>query len=134
MIPKKCAKTCSGIFLCHIGNDGAITGFSRTGKWFACQHWDYSLDIMCFAKGMSSGYVPVGGAATTTKIAEKVESGPFMELVSFPTWGGNPVSSAGALTNIAIIERENLVDNSAICYSRRYQRDWVISWNRVSSR
>lgn len=94
-------------------NDEVITGFGRTGKWFACQHWDYAPDIICFAKGMSSGYIPAGGAATTAKIAEKVESGPFMGLVSFPTWGGNPVSSAGVLANIAIIERENLVDNSA---------------------
>ena len=94
-------------------NDEVITGFGRTGKWFACQHWDYSPDIICFAKGMSSGYIPAAGAITTAKIAEKVESGPFMGLVSFPTWGGNPVSSAGALANIAVIERENLVDNSA---------------------
>jgi len=94
-------------------NDEVITGFGRTGKWFACQHWDYSPDIICFAKGMSSGYIPAGGAATTAKIAEKIESGPYERLVSFPTWGGNPVSSAGVLANIAIIERENLVDNSA---------------------
>jgi len=94
-------------------NDEVITGFGRTGKWFGCQHWDYSPDIICFAKGMSSGYIPAGGAATTTKIAEKIESGPYERLLSFPTWGGNPVSSAGVLANIAIIERENLVDNSA---------------------
>jgi adenosylmethionine-8-amino-7-oxononanoate aminotransferase len=94
-------------------NDEVITGFGRTGKWFACQHWDYSPDIICFAKGMSSGYIPAGGAATTAKIAEKIESGPYERLLSFPTWGGNPVSSAGVLANIAIIERENLVDNSA---------------------
>ena len=94
-------------------NDEVITGFGRTGKWFGCQNWSYSPDIISFAKGMSSGYIPAGGAATTAEIADKVESGPFMGLVSFPTWGGNPVSSAGVLANIAIIERENLVENSA---------------------
>jgi len=94
-------------------NDEVITGFGRTGKWFGCEHWDYLPDIIDFAKGVTSGYIPLGGAITTAKIAEKVESGPIMGLVNIPTWGGNAVSSAGALANIAIIEREKLVENSA---------------------
>ncbi len=94
-------------------NDEVITGFGRTGKWFGCQHWDYLPDVIAFAKGITSGYIPCGGAITTPAIAAKVESGPNIGLVNFPTWGGNPDSAAGALANIAIIERENLVGNSA---------------------
>ena len=92
-------------------DDEVITGFGRTGKWFGCMHYDYVPDILDFAKGITSGYIPCGGAITSPKIAKKFEgSVPF---TNFPTWGGNPVSSAGALANIAIIERENLVENSA---------------------
>lgn len=92
-------------------DDEVITGFGRTGKWFGCMHYDYFPDIIDFAKGVTSGYIPLGGAITTPKIASKFEgSVPFS---NFPSWGGNPVSAAAALANIAIIERENLVENSA---------------------
>jgi len=92
-------------------DDEVITGFGRTGKWFGYMHYDYVPDILTFAKGVTSGYIPLGGAITTPKIASKFEgSVPFS---SFPTWGGNPVSASGALANIAIIEREKLVENSA---------------------
>ena len=92
-------------------DDEVITGFGRTGKWFGCMHYDYVPDILTFAKGITSGYIPLGGAITTPKIASKFEGN--VPLSSFPTWGGNPVSAAGALANINIINRENLVENSA---------------------
>ncbi len=91
-------------------DDEVITGFGRTGKWFGCMHYDYVPDILTFAKGITSGYIPLGGAITTPKIASKFEGSVFFS--SFPTWGGNPVSAAGALANIDIMERENLVENS----------------------
>ncbi|MDD5510348.1 MAG: aspartate aminotransferase family protein [Dehalococcoidales bacterium] len=94
-------------------NDCVLTGFGRTGKWFACEHWDYVPDVICFAKGITSGYTPAGGAITTSEIAEKVESGPHIGLVNINTWGGNAPSAAGALANIAILEREQLIENSA---------------------
>ena len=92
-------------------DDEVITGFGRTGKWFGYMHYNYVPDILSFAKGITSGYIPLGGAMTTREIAGKFEGNvPFS---SFPTWGGNPVSAAGALANIAIMEREKLVENSA---------------------
>jgi len=91
-------------------DDEVITGFGRTGKWFGCMHYDYVPDILTFAKGITSGYIPLGGAITTPKIASKFEGSVFFS--SFPTWGGNPVSAVGALANIDIMERENLVENS----------------------
>ena len=94
-------------------NDEVVVGFGRTGKWFCCEHFDYVPDIICFAKGVTSGYIPCGGAITTPAIAAKIESGTSIGLVNFPTWGGHPASMAGALANLAIIEREGLVENSA---------------------
>lgn len=92
-------------------DDEVITGFGRTGKWFGCMHYDYAPDILTFAKAVTSGYIPLGGAIATSKVAGKFKGSiPFTNI---PTWGGNPVSAAGALANIAIMERENLVENSA---------------------
>jgi adenosylmethionine-8-amino-7-oxononanoate aminotransferase len=92
-------------------SDEVITGFGRTGKWFGSMHWDYQPDIMDFAKAITSGYIPMGGAIVTPEIASKFDGG--VTFGSLPTWGGNPASSAGALANLAIMERENLVENSA---------------------
>ena len=94
-------------------NDEVIVGFGRTGKWFCCEHWDYLPDIINFAKGMTSGYIPCAGAITTPKVAKVIESSGDIGLLHFPTWGGSPNACAGALANITIIERENLVENSA---------------------
>ena len=91
-------------------NDEVITGFGRTGKWFGSMHYNSQPDIMTFAKGVTSGYIPMGGAITTPEIASKFDESPFLGL---STWGGNPASCAGALANIAIMERENLVENAA---------------------
>jgi adenosylmethionine-8-amino-7-oxononanoate aminotransferase len=92
-------------------SDEVITGFGRTGKWFGCMHYDFQPDIIDFAKGVTSGYIPMGGAITTPKIASMFDGN--STLMNMATWGGNPVSSAGALANIAIMEQENLVENSA---------------------
>lgn len=94
-------------------NDEVVVGFGRTGKWFCCEHWDYVPDIICFAKGITSGYIPMGGAITSSRVAAKIESGPDVGFMNLPTWGGNPNSARGALANLAIIEREKLVENSA---------------------
>lgn len=91
-------------------NDEVITGFGRTGKWFGCMHWDYQPDIFTFAKGVTSGYIPLSGVIATPEVGSKIDESPFMGL---STWGGHPAAAAGALANIAILERENLVENAA---------------------
>ena len=74
-------------------------------------HWDYQPDIIDFAKAVTSGYIPMGGAIATPEIASKFEGDvPFGNI---HTWGGNPAAAAGALAYIAIMEREILVENSA---------------------
>lgn len=86
--------------------DEVQTGFGRTGKIFASNHWAIKPDVMTIAKGMGGG-MPIGGSVVTKLIAHSVESGDF-----FSTYGGNPVCSAVALESINIIEEDNLVQNS----------------------
>jgi adenosylmethionine-8-amino-7-oxononanoate aminotransferase len=88
--------------------DEVICGFGRTGKWFGIQHFDIEPDIITMAKGISSGYVPLGGVGATDKVKEPIDT--FQHL---HTYGNHPVACAAALKNIEIIKEENLVRNSA---------------------
>ena len=87
--------------------DEVICGFGRTGKWFGLQNFDVKPDIMTMAKGISSGYVPLGGVGCTDKVWEPINA--FQHL---HTYGNHPVSCAAALKNLEIIENEKLVQNS----------------------
>ena len=101
--------------------DEVITGFGRTGKWFAYQHEGVAPDIMCVAKGLSSGYQPIGATLVREEIFQAFLSGPGKpgspqtgrELMQVNTWGGHAAACAGALANLDIMEREGLVDRSA---------------------
>ena len=93
--------------------DEVITGFGRTGRMFACEHWNVTPDIMTVAKGITSGYIPMGAAITRKKISDTFvgsEDAAFRHVITF---GGHPVASAAALRNIQIMEEEGLVQNSA---------------------
>jgi adenosylmethionine-8-amino-7-oxononanoate aminotransferase len=87
--------------------DEVICGFGRTGKWFGIDHFEIQPDIMTMAKGISSGYVPLGAAGCTDEVMEPVEV--FQHL---HTYGNHPVSCAAALKNIEILKKENLIENS----------------------
>ena len=102
--------------------DEVITGFGRTGKMFAMEHWGVKPDITTVAKGLTSGYVPIGAAITSGKIADAfIGEGDttFQHLITF---GGNPVSSAAALANLDIMENENMVAHSADMGDYLYER------------
>jgi adenosylmethionine-8-amino-7-oxononanoate aminotransferase len=88
--------------------DEVVCGFGRTGRWFGVNHWDVVPDIMALAKGLTSGYAPMAAAVVRRGIADALPV--FLDV---HTYGGHPVSAAAALTNLAIIEREGLVENSA---------------------
>ena len=88
--------------------DEVVCGFGRTGRWFGVDHFGVVPDIMVVAKGLTSGYAPMSAAIARRDIAEKLPI--FFDIHTF---GGHPVSAAAALANIAIIEREGLVENSA---------------------
>ena len=93
--------------------DEVITGFGRTGKMFGMEHWDVVPDIMTMAKGLSSSYLPVGGAIAKREIADAFagEDNIFRQALTF---GGHPATAAAALKNIEIIEDEQLVRNAAV--------------------
>jgi len=89
-------------------SDEVVCGFGRTGRWFGIDHAAVVPDIIVVAKGLTSGYAPMAAAIARREIAEKLPV--FFDL---HTYGGHPVSAAAALTNIEIIEREDLVGNAA---------------------
>ena len=93
--------------------DEIQTGFGKTGKWFFCEHDDVMPDIMTIGKGFTGGYIPLAAAVTIPKIADAFRKKPGSELRSGSTYGGHTVACAATLANIAIIERENLVDHAA---------------------
>jgi adenosylmethionine-8-amino-7-oxononanoate aminotransferase len=92
--------------------DEYITGFGRMGKFFASEHWDIRPDIVMFAKGLASGYMPMACVGITEEIYEGMTKwdAPFAHVF---TYGGHPVSCAVALKNIEILIRENLIEKAA---------------------
>lgn len=95
--------------------DEVITGFGRTGLLFGCQHWDVIPDIMTVAKGLTSGYLPLGAAITRQRIFDaflgEPEEGVHFSQVS--TFGGHPVACAAASANLEILLRERLWESAA---------------------
>ena len=88
--------------------DEVITGFGRLGAWFASGLWDLSPDIMCLAKGLTSGYIPLGATMVSDEIADTLIHGGY--LAHGFTYSGHPVSCAAALASIAVIEKDQLVE------------------------
>ncbi len=93
--------------------DEVITGFGRTGKMFACEHWGVTPDMMTVAKGITSGYIPMGGTITRKEIADAFIGSQRASFRHVITFGGHPVAAAAALRNIQIMEDEGMVENSA---------------------
>jgi len=94
--------------------DEVITGFGRTGEWFALPRWGIQPDIMSFAKGITSGYLPLGGIQISDEIREAIVSASIGERwLHAYTYSGHPTCCAVALKNLEILERENLVENAA---------------------
>jgi adenosylmethionine-8-amino-7-oxononanoate aminotransferase len=92
--------------------DEVQTGFGKTGKWFACEHWNVVPDIMTIGKGFTGGYIPLGATITTPRVAE-VFSKPGHELRSGSTYGGHTIACAATLANIGIIQDNKLVEQAA---------------------
>ncbi len=92
--------------------DEVINGFGRTGKMFAVMHWDVQPDLLSLAKGITSGYVPLGAVGITEKIYQGLAV-PDTTFAHGFTYAGHPVACATALANLAIIENEGLVENAA---------------------
>ncbi len=91
--------------------DEVICGFGRTGSMFGMQSYGQVSDIVSFAKGITSGYIPLGGVGMSDEIAETLKGADRMFMHGF-TYSGHPVACAVALPNIRIIEEENLPANA----------------------
>ncbi|HXD75542.1 MAG TPA: aspartate aminotransferase family protein [Vicinamibacterales bacterium] len=93
--------------------DEIITGFCRTGRWLGLSHWNVTADIVSFAKGVTSGYLPLGGIMVTREIKDAMDSvGAAERWMHAYTYSGHPACCAVALKNIEILEREGLAENS----------------------
>jgi putrescine---pyruvate transaminase len=91
--------------------DEVITGFGRTGKWFALDHWKVEPDIISFAKAITSAYIPLGGIGISDRIYKALaEVPPERRWMHAYTYSAHPTACAVALVNIDIIEREGLVE------------------------
>jgi adenosylmethionine-8-amino-7-oxononanoate aminotransferase len=89
--------------------DGVICAFGRLGTWFAAERFDVRPDLLTFAKGVTSGYLPLGGVVVNAKVAA-----PFWDEGAWfrhgPTYAGHPTCCAAAMANLDIIERDGLLD------------------------
>jgi putrescine aminotransferase len=89
--------------------DEVITGFGRTGRWFAMEHWNVQADLMIFAKGVTSGYLPLSGVMLTRSVHDALKSAKGTFMHGF-TYSGHPTACAVGLRNLQIIEDEGLVE------------------------
>lgn len=90
--------------------DEVMSGFGRTGKWFAVDHWDVVPDLMTMAKGLTSAYAPLGAVAMKGMIAEFFEERVYQSGL---TYNSHPISLAAAIANIQVMQQDNIVENAA---------------------
>lgn len=94
--------------------DEVITGFGRTGRWFACDRWDIEPDIITMAKGITSGYLPLGAVAFGPHLAEPFFLGEDAPIFRHGlTYSGHATACAVAMANLDVLEEEHLVDQVA---------------------
>ena len=104
-------------------SDEVICGFGRTGNWFGCQTFDTEPDLMTTAKGLSSGYIPIGAVMVSKKIADVFRI-PGNEFNHGYTYSGHPVACAAAIANLKIIRKENLVQRVSDDIGPYLQKRW----------
>jgi len=89
--------------------DEIVTGFGRTGRWFACNHWDVSPDILVLAKGLSAGIMPLGATVVRQEIAAALED---LYLDAGLTYQSHPVSCAAAIAAIETLRDDGLIEHA----------------------
>src|SRR4029077_6214394 len=99
--------------------DEVVTGYGRTGYWFAAQRFGLDPDVIVTAKALASGYVPMGGVFVPERVVEMLRGTAFRHGF---TYNGHPVGAAVGLANLDIIEREQLVDRAAEIGARMFER------------
>ena len=89
--------------------DEVMAGFGRCGEWFAVDHWDVTPDLIAFAKGVNSGYVPLGGVVISDAIADTFATRPYPGGL---TYSGHPLACAAAVASINIFKDEGIVEHA----------------------
>jgi taurine--2-oxoglutarate transaminase len=89
--------------------DEVMSGFARCGEWFAVDRWDVAPDLITFAKGVNSGYVPLGGVIISERIAATFDQRPFPGGL---TYSGHPLACASAVASINIFKEEGIVEHA----------------------
>jgi taurine--2-oxoglutarate transaminase len=89
--------------------DEVMSGFGRCGEWFAIDNWKVAPDLICFAKGVNSGYLPLGGVVISDRIADTFRERQFPGGL---TYSGHPLACASAVASINIFEEEGIIDNA----------------------
>lgn len=89
--------------------DEVMAGFGRCGEWFAVDHWGVTPDLICFAKGVNSGYLPLGGVIIARHIADTFAERPYPGGL---TYSGHPLACASAVASINIFEEEGIIDHA----------------------
>jgi len=90
--------------------DEVMCGWGRTGRWFAVDHWNVKPDMITFAKGVTCGYVPLGGVIVNEKVARYFDDHPLMCGL---TYSGHPVGCAAAIATIDVYKEEGLIEKAA---------------------
>jgi taurine--2-oxoglutarate transaminase len=90
--------------------DEVMAGFGRTGRWFACDHWDVVPDVLTVAKGINSGYVPLGAMIARGEIVDRIRDQFFPGGL---TYAGHPLACASAIASIEAFREEGVVENAA---------------------
>jgi len=98
--------------------DEVITGFGRTGRWFACDHESVVPDLMSVAKGITSGYIPLSASVARRHLADAFADDATQENVHPNTYAAHPVACAAALANLRLMEQDHLVENAATMGAR----------------
>ena len=93
--------------------DEIQTGIGRTGKFWAVEHWGVEPDMICMAKALSGGFIPVGGVAMTSRVMEAVFNRMDRAVVHGSTFSKNNMAMAAGLASLKVIEDEKLIDNAA---------------------
>jgi taurine--2-oxoglutarate transaminase len=89
--------------------DEVMSGFGRCGEWFAVDHWGVTPDLICFAKGVNSGYVPLGGVIMSERIAATFDRTPYPGGL---TYSGHPLACASAVASIEIMKDEGIIEHA----------------------
>ena len=93
--------------------DEVISGFGRLGRWFGCERYDFTPDLMTCAKGISSGYIPLGAVVVAGHVREPFWHDDAAPFVHGGTYAGHPAACVAGLVNLDILERERLVERVA---------------------